>query len=150
MRIRLDNVNDRNAVSCVCSADVEQGMILKITGLATGIVAEGECYQVAKSANDDDSLFVVVAHDGHSYTSDEYDFADKATIKAGEAFRAYVLDGYQVVTVEKAVAGTLTAGTSVGADATGKWVSVTDDKVGQVLKVTKLGDRDAYQILIVR
>lgn len=150
MRIVLDNVIERNAVSCVCGADVEQGMILKVDGLQTGMAyGDGECYKVSLSANTDDDLYVVVAHDGHSYSSDEYAFADKATIKAGEPFRAYVLDGYQVVTVEKAVVSGTPTG-MVGADASGKWVTVTSDPVGRVLKATRIEGRDAFQILIVR
>ena len=153
MRILLDNVIERNAISCVCGADVEQGMILKIDGLASPTYGAGECYSVSKSADNTKDLFVVVAHDGHSYTSDEYAFADKATIKAGEPFRAYVLEGYQVITVERAVCSAeLSVGSYVGADTTGKWVATSsnDDATGKVLAVTKLADKTAYQILIVR
>ena len=151
MRILLDNVNDRNAVSCVCGVDVEQGMILKVDGLASPTYGAGECYAVSKAINTDDDLFVVVAHDGHSYSTDEYAFGDKGTIKAGEPFRAYMLDGYQVITVEKAVcSASFSAGSKVGSDASGKWNTVTEDMIGKVLKETKLGDRVAYQILIVR
>jgi hypothetical protein len=149
MRILLDNVIERNAISCVCGADVEQGMILKIDGLATMQYGDGECYKTSLSANSDDDIYVVVAHDGHSYTTDEYNFGDKATIKAGEPFRAYVLTGYQVITVEKAVVSGTPTG-MVGSDASGKWVTVTSDPVGRVLKATKLEGKDAYQILIVR
>ena len=149
MRILLDNVIERNAISCVCSADVEQGMILKIDGLASPTYGAGECYSVSKSADNTKDLFVVVAHDGHSYTSDEYAFADKATIKAGEPFRAYVLTGYQVITVEKTVVNGTPTG-MVGSDASGKWTKVDTDPVGKVLKATKLEGKDAYQILIVR
>ena len=150
MRIVLDNVIERNAISCVCGADVEQGMILKIDGLQTGMAyGDGECYKTSLSANSDDDIFVVVAHDGHSYSTDEYNFGDKATIRAGEPFRAYVLTGYQVVTVEKAVVSGTPTG-MVGADSAGKWVTVTSDPVGKVLKSTKIDGRDAFQILIVR
>lgn len=148
MRIRLDEVLDRNAISCVCADDVEQGQILKIEGLAE-IALAGECYQVAKAENDKEELFVVVAHDGHCYSDEEYNFADKATIKAGEPFRAYILEGFQVVTVEKEVAP-VAKGNKVGADAEGKWAVVSEGVVGKVLAEVKLADRDAVQILIVR
>ena len=158
MRILLDNVIERNAISCVCGADVEQGMILKIDGLAPltsdnskaiAQYGDGELYKTSLSANTDDDIYVVVSHDGHSYTTDEYNFGDKATIKAGEPFRAYVLTGYQVITVEKTVVNGTPTG-MVGSDASGKWVTVTSDPVGKVLKATKLEGRNALQILIVR
>lgn len=152
MRIRLDNVMDRNAISCVCDQDVEQGQVLKLVGIADHLGAvSGECYQVIKSSCDFTEVSVVVAHDGHSYSDEEYNFADKATIKAGKPFRAYILCGYQVVTVEKEVCveSNLGVGRPINPNNDGKW-EVGEMGIGIVLAETKLGDKDAVQILVVK
>lgn len=165
MYLELQTVNDDYARSIVCAEEVNNGGIVKVSGLATktiaGVSVDRETFAGVKLTDENGDLYAIVAPD---VTQDQrYSLhgktEDDMTVPANEISRSYFFHTGMRLRVEKdIIAGTVVEGDKLAPKAgsfqlqkatlTGE-SGISVNVVAQVLKVCKYKGRDCYEILFV-
>lgn len=165
MYLEIQTVNDDYARSIVCAEEVNNGGIVKVSGLATktiaGVNVDRETFGGVKLTDEKGDLYAVVAPD---VTQDQRyslhgKIEDDMVVPANEVSRCFFFHTGMRLRVEKGIiSGTVAEGDKLApktssnqlqkATLTGD-TGVSINVVAQVLKVCKYRGRDCYEILFV-
>ena len=165
MYLELQTVNDDYARSIVCDTEVNNGGIVKVSGLAdksiAGVKVGRETFKGVNLTDEKGDLYAVVAPD---VTQDQRyslhgKIEDDMTVPANEESRCYLFHSGMRLRVEKGIiAGTVAEGDKLAPKAnsfqlqkatlTGE-TGVSVNVLAKLLKVFKYRGRDCYEILFV-
>lgn len=165
MYLELQTVNDDYARSIVCDAEVNNGGMVKVRGLAdksiAGVKVGRETFKGVNLTDTLGDLYAVVAPDvtqEQRYTL-HGKIEDDMTVPANEESRCYLFHRGMRLRVEKGIiAGTVAEGDKLAPKAnsfqlqkatlTGE-SGVSVNVVAEVISVCKYRGRDCYEILFV-